>query len=97
MATAESMLRKTPLAMLLPSALLAAPATVFAHGSVARFDAAPILVGCYHPSRQNTNTGVLTPAMMDAVFDSARQSPLSASTPKDHHRAHRADGEEQGT
>src|SRR4029450_7240748 len=26
------------------------------------------LVGAYHPSRQNTNTGVLTPKMYDAVF-----------------------------
>jgi uracil-DNA glycosylase family 4 len=28
----------------------------------------PHLVGCYHPSRQNTQTGRLTPAMMDEVF-----------------------------
>jgi uracil-DNA glycosylase family 4 len=27
-----------------------------------------ILVGCYHPSRQNTNTGKVTPAMYDDVF-----------------------------
>ncbi len=26
------------------------------------------LVGCYHPSRQNTNTGKVTPAMYDQVF-----------------------------
>jgi uracil-DNA glycosylase family 4 len=26
------------------------------------------LIGAYHPSRQNTNTGVLTPKMYDAVF-----------------------------
>jgi uracil-DNA glycosylase family 4 len=26
------------------------------------------LVGCYHPSRQNTNTGKVTPAMYDVVF-----------------------------
>ena len=26
------------------------------------------LIGCYHPSRQNTNTGKLTPRMMDEVF-----------------------------
>jgi uracil-DNA glycosylase len=26
------------------------------------------LIGCYHPSRQNTNTGKLTAPMMDEVF-----------------------------
>jgi uracil-DNA glycosylase len=29
------------------------------------------LIGCYHPSRQNTNTGKLTARMMDAVFRTA--------------------------
>jgi len=31
------------------------------------------LIGCYHPSRQNTNTGKLTPRMMDEVFSVARR------------------------
>jgi uracil-DNA glycosylase len=26
------------------------------------------LIGMYHPSRQNTNTGTVTPAMYDAVL-----------------------------
>jgi uracil-DNA glycosylase len=32
------------------------------------------LIGAYHPSRQNTNTGKLTPPMYDAVFKTVRQS-----------------------
>lgn len=31
------------------------------------------VIGTYHPSRQNTNTGKLTQAMFDAVFARARQ------------------------
>lgn len=33
----------------------------------------PTLMGCYHPSRQNTNTGKLTAAMMVSVFRKARK------------------------
>ena len=52
------------------------PRPQFAHGVVVRMSRgareAPTLIGCYHPSRQNTNTGRLTPAMMAAVFRKAR-------------------------
>lgn len=40
----------------------------FGHGSVATLPNGQVLIGCYHPSRQNTNTGKLTPRMMDEVF-----------------------------
>ena len=31
------------------------------------------LLGCFHPSQQNTFTGKLTPAMLDAVLLRARE------------------------
>lgn len=44
------------------------PRPVFGHGSVDQLPNGLTLVGCYHPSRQNTNTGKLTASMMDEVF-----------------------------
>ena len=49
------------------------PRPAFGHGSEARLGPnLPILLGSYHPSRQNTNTGKLTPPMMRSVFMRAR-------------------------
>ncbi len=50
------------------------PRPRFAHGSIDRLPNGTTLVGSYHPSRQNTNTGKLTPSMMRAVFTSARRA-----------------------
>lgn len=47
------------------------PAPAFGHLAEAAADGVTVL-GCYHPSQQNTFTGKLTPAMMDDVFTRAR-------------------------
>ena len=50
------------------------PRPQFGHGEVVTFDhGLPALVGCYHPSRQNTNTGTLTAGMLEAVFRRAKR------------------------
>lgn len=66
-------------------AALPRPRPAFGHGAVVSlvglppasgalspspFRIPPRLIGCYHPSRQNTNTGIVTPAMYDDVFGS---------------------------
>jgi uracil-DNA glycosylase family 4 len=46
----------------------------FAHGAAYELGPAwPALIASYHPSRQNTNTGKLTEAMLDSVFATARR------------------------
>ncbi len=47
------------------------PAPRFAHGSEVALEGAPVLIGAYHVSQQNTQTGRLTPAMFDAVLQRA--------------------------
>jgi uracil-DNA glycosylase len=55
------------------------PRPVFGHGTEALLERAPagaeplLILGCYHPSQQNTFTGRVTDGMLDAIFLQARQ------------------------
>ena len=55
------------------------PRPQFAHGATATLPDGLLLLGCYHPSRQNTNTGKLTPRMLADVFLKARRLLLRIS------------------
>jgi uracil-DNA glycosylase family 4 len=54
------------------------PRPRFGHAEIVRIPSAagntfPTLIGCYHPSRQNTQTGKLTAPMLERVFGEAKR------------------------
>jgi uracil-DNA glycosylase family 4 len=51
---------------------VASPVPKFGHGATAVVGDV-MLIGCYHPSQQNTFTGRLTPEMLDDIFRRARE------------------------
>ncbi len=54
------------------------PRPRFRHATEVRLDGAfPLVVASYHPSRQNTQTGRLSSAMLEAVFRRARDAARS--------------------
>jgi uracil-DNA glycosylase family 4 len=57
------------------------PRPPFGHGVIHKVPGSPVVIGSFHPSRQNTNTGKLTPPMMDAVFRSAASLVAAAPIP----------------
>ena len=52
------------------------PAPKFGHGVTATAGQVT-LIGCYHPSQQNTFTGRLTPEMLDDIFRLAREATVT--------------------
>ena len=49
------------------------PRPLFGHGLTYQPPGGPAVIASYHPSRQNTNTGKLTPPMLESVFRTAAE------------------------
>ena len=59
------------------------PRPSFGHAVRVALPGTPVLLGCYHVSQQNTFTGRLTPAMLDAVLVAARRAADDPTRPVD--------------
>lgn len=66
------------------------PRAAFGHGLVYQPPGGPAVIASYHPSRQNTNTGKLTPRMLEAVFQTAARLARSRGGAGPVHRSRRA-------
>jgi uracil-DNA glycosylase family 4 len=49
------------------------PRPAFSHAAIVDVPGSSMLVGVFHPSRQNTNTGKLTASMYDTVFNEVKE------------------------
>jgi uracil-DNA glycosylase len=61
------------LSLLKHRGIVVKPKPEFGHAVAHELPNGHSLIGCYHPSRQNTHTGKLTARMMDAVFTKVRE------------------------
>lgn len=57
------------------------PRPAFGHAEIYKPAGSAVVIASYHPSRQNTNTGKLTPVMLEAIFRKARNL-IRAKSPK---------------